>query len=98
MQDKNNQTHHYRVRDKDNILKLISLFNGNIITKYKRIQFKLWVGAFNQKYKTNVSLVEPLSKISLNNAWLSGFTDAEGCFTCSLIKSKMWNSTQVIVR
>lgn len=36
-------------------------------------------------------------KITLNNAWLSGFTDAEGCFICSVISSKQGN-TVVTVR
>jgi hypothetical protein len=41
VQDKINKTHHYRVRDKKNILKLIEIFNGNILTKHKNNQFKL---------------------------------------------------------
>jgi hypothetical protein len=43
LQDKNNKTHHFRVRDKKNILKLIHIFNGNIITNYKFNQFKSWI-------------------------------------------------------
>jgi len=41
VQDKINKTHHFRVRDKKNILKLIQIFNGNILTKYKLNQFDL---------------------------------------------------------
>jgi hypothetical protein len=41
IQDKVNKTHHFRVRDKNNILKLIYIFNGNLITKYKLNQFDL---------------------------------------------------------
>jgi hypothetical protein len=33
-------THQYRVRDKDNLLKIIKIFNGNLITKNKKLQFK----------------------------------------------------------
>jgi hypothetical protein len=54
VQDKTNKTHHYRVRDKNNIFKLIQIFNGNIVTKHKLSQFKLWVDAFNKIYKTNI--------------------------------------------
>lgn len=36
--------------------------------------------------------------INLNNSWLAGFTDSEGCFTVSTIKSTKFNSTQVTVR
>jgi hypothetical protein len=36
----------------------------------------------------DVKFIEPIHKINLNNAWLSGFTDAEGCFTSSVLTSK----------
>jgi hypothetical protein len=40
IQDITNKTHHYRVRNKEGILALIKIFNGNIYTKNKNIQFK----------------------------------------------------------
>ena len=88
VQDKKNKTHHFRVRDKDNILKLIKIFNGNILTKLKKNQFKLWVEGFINKYNLDIDYIESIQKISLYNGWLSGFTDAEGCFTCSVLISK----------
>lgn len=88
IQDKNNKTHHFRVKDKNSILKLINIFNGNILTKNKLNQFKLWVEGFNKIYNINIKVIESTSKVSLNNAWLSGFTDAEGCFTSSVLTSK----------
>ena len=88
VQSKLNQTHQYRVRDKDNLLKIIKIFNGNLITKNKKLQFKSWLEAFNLKYKTNITHIESNGKVNLCNAWLSGFTDAEGCFTSSAYLSK----------
>lgn len=88
IQDKLNKTHHYRVRDRKNIHKLIQIFNGNIVTNYKLNQFKLWVNAFNKVYKTNIHCLEDKYELTLNNAWLSGFTDAEGCFTSCTSVSK----------
>jgi hypothetical protein len=41
LQDKKNNTHHYRIRDKSNLLKIITIFNGNLITQYKINQFNL---------------------------------------------------------
>jgi len=41
LQSKLNQTHQYRVRNKKNLLKIINIFNGNLITKNKKSQFKL---------------------------------------------------------
>lgn len=98
VQDKKNKTHHFRVRDKKNILKLIQLFNGNILTKYKINQFKVWVDGFNKKYKMNIKLVECNKKVKLDNAWLSGFTDAEGCFSSSVFTSSKTGKTIVTVR
>ena len=98
VQDKNNKTHHFRVRNKKDIFKLISIFNGNIITHFKLNQFKVWLEAFNKKYKMNVEYLECKHKLSLDNAWLSGFTDAEGCFTSSVLISKVTGKVIVIVR
>lgn len=49
LKDKYNKTHQFRIRDKNNILKIIQIFNGNILTKFKLNQFKLWVEGFNKK-------------------------------------------------
>lgn len=54
VQDSSKNTHCYRVRDKNNILKLISIFNGNIFLDTRKEQFKLWLSAFNLKYKENI--------------------------------------------
>jgi hypothetical protein len=98
VQDKTNKTHHYRVRDKNNIFKLIQIFNGNIVTKHKLSQFKLWVDAFNKIYKTNIQCIENKHVFTLNNAWLSGFTDAEGCFTSSTSVTKSTGQAITTVR
>jgi len=42
VESKLNQIHPYRVRDKDNLLKIIKIVNGNLITKNKKLQFKAW--------------------------------------------------------
>lgn len=89
IQDKKRNTHHYRVRDKDNLIKLIKIFNGNLLTDKKNIQFKNWIDSFNLRYKTEIVFIPNVNKNYLdiyNNGWLSGFTDAEGCFTVSAVK------------
>jgi hypothetical protein len=96
VQDKKNKTHHYRVRNKEGILKLIEIFNGNLCTERKNNQFKLWLEAFNKAYKTNIVLIENKNYPSLEDSWLNGFTDAEGCFTISIInRSETYNQVQV---
>ena len=98
MQDKINKTHHFRVRDKKNILKLIQIFNGNIVTNYKLNQFKSWVEGFNSIYKMEIEFLSKKHELTLNNAWLSGFTDAEGCFSSSVFTSKITGKPIVTVR
>ena len=98
VQSTTNKTHQFRVRDKDNLIKIINIFNGNLITKAKIIQFKLFLQAFNAKYNTNIDFIGCTNKINLDNAWLSGFTDAEGCFTCSAFLNKTTNKYIVTVR
>jgi hypothetical protein len=96
VQDKNNKTHHFRVRDQKGILKLIYIFNGNLLTERKNNQFKLWLEAFNKAYKTDIKLTQNYNNPTLDNAWLSGFSDSEGCFTISVIKRlETYNQVQV---
>ena len=98
LQSKLSNTHQYRVRDKDNLVKIINIFNGNLITKAKIAQFKSFLEAFNTKYGTYITFIECNKKVTLDNAWLSGFTDAEGCFTSSVYLSKTTNKYIVTVR
>lgn len=89
IQDKQNNTHHYRVRDKENLIKLINIFNGNLLTEKKNIQFKNWLECFNVRYKTEIEFIPNVNKNFFdiyNNGWLSGFTDSEGCFSAYSVK------------
>ena len=97
VQDKKKGTHHFRVRNKEGILKLITIFNGNLLTDRKNNQFKLWLEAFNKIYKMDIKLIPNKTNYPiLENAWLTGFTDAEGCFTISVVKrSETYNQVHV---
>jgi hypothetical protein len=96
IQDKNNKTHYFRVRDQKGILKLIHIFNGNLLTERKNNQFKLWLEAFNKAYKMDIQFIQNDNNPTLNNAWLSGFSDSEGCFTISVVKrSETYNQVHV---
>lgn len=46
----------------------------------------------------SIKHIESSVKPSLINSWLSGFTDAEGCFTSSVLKSSKTGNTIVTVR
>lgn len=82
------------VQNKKEIELIVSLFNGNLILPSNKISFELFLLAYNswvRQGKLKLDEVEIInSEIwpSLNNSWLAGFTDAEGCFSCSfLVKS-----------
>jgi len=85
LQDKNNKTHCFRVRDKEGLFKIISIFNGNIFMNTRKMQFKLFISAYNKMYKQSIPHIDNNYKPDLSNSWLCGFTDAEGCFTCSIM-------------
>lgn len=81
-----NNTHCYRVRRKEHILILITLLNGNLFLNKNKMKFKLWVNAYNLKYKANLYIIEDSKEFTMESAWLMGFLEAEGCFTVSLLK------------
>jgi hypothetical protein len=65
------------------------LLNGNLVLQSRVNQLNKWNIALNNASNFNYSLfyisdlpklIENTKEPSLNDAWLSGFTDAEGCF------------------
>ena len=72
-QDKNNNIHHYRVRDKNGLLKIINLFNNNLYLNKTQNKFKEFVKIYNITYKTNIEILEcpPLAGIPASRelAW-----------------------------
>ena len=72
----------YRVDDKKGILVITALINGNLVLDKRKAQVKKWLDILNIEEKNNKVL--PL----IDNSWLSGFIDAEGCFNVTLLKRK----------
>jgi len=70
----------FYVTSEDNFLRLVTIFNGNLSTYYKKEQFKNWLNVFNNQYKKDIFFIDKLIIPSLNTGWISGFIDAEGCF------------------
>ena len=87
-------TSRFVTQSKTEIDIIISLFNGNIILPSKQKSFEKFIKGFNSwvaKGRIRLdSVVLKNSSIlpSLNNSWLAGFTDGEGCFTCSIGEHK----------
>lgn len=98
-QDSKQNTGRFHVRDRENLKKLILLFNGNIVLEKNHNQFVAFVQAFNIKYNECVCTVSTRPAVTLRAAWLSGFTDAEGCFTVSVVDQALHNPEhQVCIR
>jgi hypothetical protein len=84
----------YVTQSKKEIDIIISIFNGNTVLPTRQKKLDLFIKGFNiWSSKGNIRL-EPYTIInstlfpSLNNSWLAGFTDGEGCFTCSIADKK----------
>jgi len=91
------KTSRYVTQSKKEIDIIISIFNGNIVLPSKQEKFYNFVKGFNiWVTKGNIRL-DPVeikkSTIlpSLDNSWLAGFTDGEGCFTCSIGENKKYS-------
>ena len=87
----------YIVSDNKSIFLLYLLLNGNLALKHRVNQLIKWNTALNNAIKQDYSLfftkkvprlVEALRQPSVEDAWLSGFTDAEGCFSCKIANAK----------
>jgi hypothetical protein len=79
------------VTDPQNILLLVYIFNGNLVLPYRQKQLGEWINTqlFNSVAYLELALLpkaeDPiLMKPNLSDAWLSGFTDAEGCFNIAI--------------
>ena len=93
---KGTMIYRYVVEDLTGILLLTLIFNGNLVIPHRINQLNKWLFIINLKLKTQGSRVYGLCstiipssylfKPNLKNAWLSGFTDAEGCFNVSITK------------
>ena len=81
---KRSNSNSYRIRftNKNSILKILYIINGKLLTDSKHIQLIKFCKLFNIKPIMNFSYSQLSTNILFlkNNAWLSGFFDAEGFF------------------
>ena len=95
----NNNNDFYRlIVDKpSHILLLAFLFNGNLVLNHRIKQLTLWINALNNRFgKDTIKLKYTPVLITLQDAWLSGFTDAEGCFNVSITANSRYSLGHVI--
>ncbi len=83
------------IADNKSILLLYLLFNSNLVLPSKLERLKKWNEVLNNARRLNFShflllnnkipeLILKLKLPSLSDGWLSGFTDAEGCFSIKI--------------
>jgi len=66
------------------------LFNGNIVLPSRKIQFLKFISAYNSlRNSSSIVYNNQNNWPSLNNTWLLGFTEAEGCFTISFLSNSV---------
>ena len=87
-------TSRYVTQSKKEIEIIISIFNGNTIlasTKEKLVKFIKGFNIWITKGSIRLDVVNIINKTiypSLNDRWLAGFTDGEGCFSSSITEKK----------
>lgn len=94
-----NKNDFYRliVDNPSHILLLAFLFNGNLALTHRVQQLALWIKALNNRFEENkVLFINTTVLVTLQDAWLSGFTDAEGCFNVSIISNARYSLGCVI--
>jgi hypothetical protein len=94
-----NKNDFYRliVDNPSHILILAFLFNGNLALTHRIQQLSLWVKALNNRFGSNTILfINTAVSVTLQDAWLSGFTDAEGCFNVSITHNARYALGNVI--
>jgi len=86
--DQNERVSRLLIQRKEEVALMIYLFNGNILLPTRKVQFQRFYQAFVNKYpEYYVKYINNTNHISLNDTWLLGFTEAEGCFTISLLSN-----------
>ena len=81
---KNKKAVRYICKNTKGLSIILSLINGKLVSNCKYEQ--LIKHNYNEEF--NIVILPPLKVLSLDNYWLAGFTQADGCFHISIVKSK----------
>jgi hypothetical protein len=96
------RTSRFCVQNLKDLQKILYILNGNLVLPSRKKHFFKILEHFNIKAKKNpkICLIAPINNEvmpSLTDAWLSGFTDAEGCFTVSFLRGSSTYRIRYIV-
>lgn len=88
LQSKKDITHRWVVHKRRDIYLLSLIFNGNLVLPTRYGKFIIFLAKLNEKLLKNnepIIILKNYCKLpTLNDSWLAGFTDAEGCFSISI--------------
>lgn len=86
-----NNTHRYIIQDREHLVLISLLFNGNMVFPTRANRFNTFLSALNDKLlKRGDNIIVPIYATvlpSLKDHWLTGITDGEGSFTCSILSN-----------
>lgn len=82
----------FLVQDQKNCERLAFIFNGNLVLNKTNKRFQIWLKTLK------IQPLESKAFFSLENAWLAGFIDAEGCFYARIRKNARNKTGYQVVR
>nr|AYQ95308.1 hypothetical protein [Uronema sp. CCAP 334/1] len=95
----------FRVENQEHLVLIFRLLNGNLVLPKRRCQYLKCFEVFKEKKvfpenltNKNADLHAGCSKVTLNNAWLSGFIDADGGFYALISENKFKSKKSVKIR
>ena len=86
-------THRFVIQDIKNLYLISLIFNGNMVFPTRKARFLIFLSFLNEKLlRRNLVTIPPLdfcADPTLNDSWVSGITDGEGCFNCSFLSNTL---------
>lgn len=81
------------VSKKEELFQVILILNGSLILNKTNNKLKKWIDNYNIYYNLDSEdeyfiLYKGPSVFDINNSWLAGFIDAEGCFNVRIVNFK----------
>lgn len=85
------ENYRWQVYNQLDVKLLIHLFNGNTVLPVRYVKLSMFIANINIKLLKNnekiITIINNCKLPRLDNAWLAGFTDGEGCFSVGKTKT-----------